>query len=337
VGAIRNKEFPFVTERKLWSRGKERTRRSAGELEPEISSLSETLLAAEKLDLLQRHEDDDVNLYSGQVGFHIPGIDERKSQRTNAVAEVRFKSENLENSGVFLDMSIESDSLEDKMADVRSYFIDAKGVATDFTFDDPVAVEEGSVESKRIEQALEAIQSRLLRKIESERYFIEMRRENLRTRIRWIGGLALASGVIASGVVFGLKTLVWDPNAAAEELRQTYDEQSHQLPGEGVAISSYPFETIPESEFAAIPSFGGSDRDLDNPRIVTISKTDGCVTIEIEVPSGSELFVALPDNSPYTGYHYQATPSESGFQVCLTEPVPESGFDEDIPIAVQLK
>lgn len=325
------------TEPKFWRRNSpERFKPRVGELEPDVSSLRTTMENAAELGILHRRDDDDF-LYSGEVTFNIVKPVEGDPDRNvwiDAEAEARFKPGDT---SIWLELYVNDKTDElSEFGMVRSYNIPESGVATNLTVDS-VAVAEGSRESEQIEIALGNIKDHLNNKVWREASRRTERRRTIRNRV--IGSVSGVLAVaLAGGLTYGgLKAWVWDPNERDQELREIFDQQNHQLPGEGVPIDSHPFSTLPVSEFEAIPSFGGEDTDLDNPRTVSLAKADGCTDINVKIKEGDQLFVTLPENSLYVNYHYDTSLTENGFSICFVEPVPEAGLDDDVKIAVQIK
>lgn len=80
------------TEPKFWHQNSpDRFKPRVGELEPDVSSLSQTLRQADKLGLLHERDDDEFR-YSGIVSFDLPDETcDRKSDILWASVEVRYK------------------------------------------------------------------------------------------------------------------------------------------------------------------------------------------------------------------------------------------------------
>ncbi|MFY9228393.1 MAG: hypothetical protein WAO28_03660 [Candidatus Microsaccharimonas sp.] len=324
------------TEPKFWRRNNPNSfKPRVGELEPDVSSLRTTMETAAELGILYRRDDD--FLYSGEVSFDILKPVEGDSDKdtwVDAEAEARFKPGDT---SIWLELYVNDPTDElSEFGMVRSYNIPESGVATNLTVDS-IAVVEDSRESEQIEIALGKIKDYLNNKVWREASRRTERRRTIRNRV--IGSVSgVLTVALAGGLTYGgLKTWVWDPNERDQELREIFDQQNYQLPGEGAPIDSHPFSTLPTSEFEAIPSFGGKDTNLENPRTVSLAKADGCVDINVEIKEGDQLYVTLPDSSLYVNYHYDTSLTENGFSVCFVEPIPEAGLDNDVEIAVQIK
>lgn len=326
------------TQPKFWNRNSpDRFKPRVGELQPDVSSLRSTMETAAELGVLYSNDDDDY-LYSGEVGFQIRKPDEDKAKADegtwiDAKAEARFKPSDP---SIWLELYTDDGDELSEFGAVQSYNIPDNGVATNLTLDS-IAVAEASQESERIEIALKKIKDRVEERVWRESLRRSDRRRTIRNRV--VGSVSgVLALTLAGGLTYGgLKLWVWDPNEREQELREAYDQESHQLPGEGAPIDSHPFSTLPVSEFEAIPSFGGNDINLDNPRTVSLAKADGCVDINVEIKEGDQLYVTLPEDSLYVNHHYDTSLTENGFSVCFVEPVPEAGLDNDVKIAVQIK
>ena len=286
---------------------------------------------AARLKLLSNENNDDF-LYSGEVPFTIyEQADE--DIVISAKAEARFDPDS---DTMWLELYTDENDALSEFGPVRSYNIPSNGVATNFTVDG-IAVEENSRESEQIERALNEIDTYVSRQIRYE----QDRRYERRRRVRKVLVTTAVSAVVVAGAATGIIALVQnfiiEPNEAAQAAREEYDQQDYQLPGEGAPIDTHPFSTLPVNEFEAIPSFGGEDTNLNNPRTVSLAKADGCVTINVAIKEGDQLYVTLPEDSLYVNYHYDTSLTENGFSVCFVEPVPEAGLVNDVEIAVQIK
>lgn len=146
-----------------------------------------------------------------------------------------------------------------------------------------------------------------------------------------LGGVAIVGGLVFAGIKFG----ILDPRAAEEAQRQEYDKESHQLPGEGVRVDYSTFVTITEAQFNAIPTYGGSDTNLDNPRILEIGASNSsCATI-LGVEKGETVYAALPEGSVYASHGYGMTVRDDRISICLVEELGKN--DDNVKVAVQVK
>ena len=335
IGVIRvsKKEPPP----KLWSRGMEHLKPRVGELEPDVSSLHKTIDEAQRLRLLKPR--DDGYAYTGEVRFDIPAMKDpttkdKELPSFSSRAEARFKpgEETL-----LLDLYTNEDTELSMFGATRSYTILPDGMVINFTSDDGVAVDTGSRESQQIEIALNQIERRLQDRVSDALYERRDRRE--RARSIFLKALAgtITGVVIVGGAIFGINKLIVEPNEAAEAQRQAYDQEPHQLPGEGISIDSHPFATMPADQFNEIPTYGGSDTDFTYPRTVNINRANGCVDVTAEIKENDVLYVALPDDSLYINNHYGTASTDTGFSLCIVEPTPNDGYETDITVAIQIK
>lgn len=162
------------------------------------------------------------------------------------------------------------------------------------------------------------------------------RQERQRKVKRWLIGSGITAAVI-SGSAYGIWAWIHHgvtiPNQKADEVRAEYDQIEHTLPGEPIVVGSYPFAIIPQEEFNQIPQYGGSDTDLNQPRIIDVN--DGCALLPNTYNSNVELIAALPKESIYSFSEYTASRNTEGeIELCLTEPVLGKDKD-DFKLAVQ--
>lgn len=324
----------------FWQRGKGELQPTVGELEDEYSSLALTLLQAKKFGLLEKKKGEPF-LYTPAVEFQLDDvIGGKQSRERSALAQVRFNPDRLADLGVSLELTTDSLDKSDDLDLVRSYSVPPNGVAVELLEDEfGDDVKPHTLESSEIEQALGHIEAVLKDDIQSLLAERVKRGQKIEKVARIAGGAAVGL-ILITGVVGGLiKTFVIDVNERNEELRQVYDQGDHQLPGEGAPIENLTFTPIPKDEFNAIPTFGGSDKDLDNPRQFNLSSTDSgyCAEVKVPVPKNSELFVSVPASSELLAYHYDTTLTDDGFSVCIIEETPSEGFEGDLKIALQLR
>lgn len=215
--------------------------------------------------------------------------------------------------------------------DTTRYQINSDGTLVDRDTNEPVDAHDAAF--THVTNGLELLHKHLEQDIDS----VEYSRDERRRTIRSIGFGALTAGVVSTAIIFGIKIGILDPAEAYDQYRNTYDEGSHALPGEGYTLDSHDFEILPDIEFSAIPDYGGSDRDVLQPRTMKLDAKTGCGSLTTEFAEGSLLSIALPESSTFASFHYTTSLESNGFTICIAEQVPDGGFDGDIEIAVQQK
>jgi hypothetical protein len=160
------------------------------------------------------------------------------------------------------------------------------------------------------------------------------RRQKIYKRLALVASLSVAG----TGGWIGYQAWVVGPEKANQEHRAQYDAQHHVLPGEGVEISKESFSTVPNASFKDIPTYGGDDNNLDNPRRVTLDSKTACLDMKVDGNiQGKKLVAAISQESPYQAKHITASSVNDKVRVCLVESVSLSSNDPSIEVAVQLK
>ena len=310
------------SEAQLWRRGGERVR-SREKIDPRYAETHGVLLESKQYGQLKRRKD---GHFSDVVGFSVPSGENNRDQRMLAEAHLSKKDDAIRiaiSSGV---------NGEGKPINLKSYQMSPQGVLIDLDMMEEVDSVTGADELRVIAKGLEAV-------CHHERYQISERKYRIRRIKRGIGVGATslaATGVAVLGIYSGVQAWIVEPAERANEYREEFNQNDYALPGEGINFDYHDFKTIPTDEFEAIPFYGGIDKDLSSPRLFELDY-EGCASISTDVPDNGDLFVALPDTSPYIGYHFETSLEDDGFSVCLTADNPLESDADTVEIAVQVR
>lgn len=306
----------------LWRRDGER-KRSINKVDPTYLKTHEVLLESKRYGQMTRRKD---GLYSNVVEFSSP-TEKNRYRYLHAEAHLSKKDDSIR-------IAIADGFNEQgKPINLRSYQMTPQGVVIDLDTMHDVDEVTGAEDLKNIENGLSAIRKHEEREIAEKQYRTRRIRKGF-----GIAAISLATaGGLAFGIYAGVKAWVIDPAEKADAYREEFNESDYALPGEGIEFDYHEFKTIPAGEFDDIPTYGGIDTDLSSPRIFELSGTDSCVSIDTDVNAGDDLFVALPENSPYIGYHFETTLESDGFSVCLTDDNPLESSEDTVEIAVQVR
>jgi hypothetical protein len=307
-------------EAQLWRRGGGRER-SIDRIDPVYVETRDVLLKSKKFGQMVERPD---GSYSDVVPFSSP-TEDNKSRHLYAEAHLSKKDDQIR-------IAIaEGFDRNKKPVNLRSFQMTPQGKIINLDIMDDLDPVTSADDLADITRGLRAVRERELRDIAQKRERIE----RIRTGFGRGAVALIVGGGLAAGVFAGLKAWVFDPAEAADAYREEFNQTDYSLPGEGIELDYHDFDTIPADEFDDIPSYGGIDQNLSSPRTFEIS-TEGCVSINTEVSAGDDLIVALADNSPYVGYHFETSLETDGFAVCLTEDSPlETG--DTVEIAVQVR
>lgn len=159
---------------------------------------------------------------------------------------------------------------------------------------------------------------------------------------RGIAKVGIITASVASvGVGGGAAVNAWilEPQRANQAHRVEYDAQGHTLSGDGIVIRSEPFSTIPDADFENIPTYGGDDKNFNNPRRVTLSDSDTCKDLTVEGGiQGKQIVAAVSQTSPYQADHFYVAPKGNNeFNLCLVEKLDTSKNTDSVDVAIQLK
>jgi hypothetical protein len=302
----------------LWEQRDKEPLDKKGPLYGEVVNLRNTLDIAKKYGILHKRKDDG-SFYADSV---------RDQSLTNSAFQITAEAAiRPKDDSVYL-------ALNDESTNSTTYYqIGHQGAPVELGPLRPIDKE--SDEMKELSHFL----NKSAEKLESP---IKRKEKQIRKKRKKIGYGALSfvgAGALAAGGYWGFQTWHVQPLAAANAHRVEYNAQGHTLPGGGMSIEAIPFESIPSDQFNAIPSYGGIDHDLQNPRTIKLDSKTGCADLSTSIPEGADLRVALPAGSSFMVDHYYAypKPKSDGFTVCVAEGMPSDNRNGDLQVAVQIK
>ena len=321
MGVLNKEQTVPNNEVQLWRRGAERTR-SADKLDPTYVETQRVLTESKKYGQMTQRRD---GSYSNVVRFRSP-TEEDKYRDLHAEAHLSKKDDSIR-------IAIaEGFDQNGKPIKLRTFQMSPQGVVIDLDTMHDIDAVTGVDDLENIANGLKAVRKHELLQIKEKRDRTHRIRKGFATTA--IG--LVVTGVAAVGVYAGVKTWVIDPAEQENVYREEFNESDYILPGEGIEFDYHDFETVPVSEFEDIPTYGGIDTDLSSPRTFQLD-TDGCVSVTTKVASTGDLFVALPEDSPYIGYHFETSLEDNGFSVCLTEDNPLEDNADTVEVAIQVR
>lgn len=193
------------------------------------------------------------------------------------------------------------------------------------------------ISNKRLDLARQKLESE--KRAEHEAHEKRLKREEIRKGLAITAGIGMAAGALSFGIYSGVQAWIVGPEKANQEHRAEYDAQNHILPGQGVEISKESFSTMPNGAFKDIPTYGGNDKNFDNPRRVTLDSKTTCLDVAVDGSvQGKKLVAAISQDSPYQAKHITASSVNEKVRVCLVESISSSDSSQpSIEVAIQLK
>ncbi len=310
---------------RLWKREEKRLEMPVDDLFPEVEKTREAFENARKEKILTKQ--DDGTVFSSVYNFNQYGP---TSRERHFQTEVHTKPGV---DGLLFTVYEYQNRAHNGVKETRYYQAGSNGAVIDLD-----EMEKISPENEQYIIVKEALQTAARRLNIDTQYAADDRYERRRTlKRRTVGAVATMAGLalVGGGVTAGVKAWIIDPNEAAEAKRALYDEFDHSLPGDGVEMDYNSFEIISNEEFNTIPTYGGSDTDLQSPRIFEINSTDSCAVLPVKFKEGQVIRIALPKSSQYTGFHYETGIDEDEISICLVEEFGEESR-ESLKVAVQV-
>ena len=322
---------PKEIEPRLWTRHQEHMQPRVDVLHPQVVALKQAMEDGKKWDLVTKGAGDE-NYYTRDYPFNYKVAEDSRQKRYFATEA------HLDGQSDTLKFAVYEYKADDQRESIAKDFYQANTNGTIIDIASMASVDPADDSYRSVKKALEVITLKLRDEATLARRRQELARKH---RKRVIGTLAASAGgvVLVGGLVYtGIQNFIVLPSEAAEAQRQTYDDTSPQLPGEGVTIDFNSFETMPISEFNAVPTYGGSDTSYESPRLAEITAAnESCVTLPGDFNEGDIVRVALPEKSQYTGYHYGTTIRDDQVSICLVEDLLDDDSTETLKITVQIK
>lgn len=173
-------------------------------------------------------------------------------------------------------------------------------------------------EWRYLEPGVNAALRDLRRKVDDEVELYQERRRVVKVRLVIC---AIVLGIITLGF-FCVRWWIFEPQEAANRARIAYDAGNHQIDSSGYPVGAHALARIPSGTIHSIPSYGGDDKTLEHPRMISLSynsSSDWCSKIEVDIPSGSALAVAAEEDSLFVRDLYVATYVNRTLTVCLVD------------------
>lgn len=135
----------------------------------------------------------------------------------------------------------------------------------------------------------------------------------------------LISAIVLFVIALGFMCIRWwifEPLEADNRARVAYNAGNHQIESAGYPVDAHSLASVPSGSLQSIPNYGGDDKTLTHPRTISItygSSSGWCSSINVDIPSGSNLAVAVANDSLFIRDHYVATYTNRSLTVCLVD------------------